>query len=232
MKTLYSIIFGVAVLGAIAWFWFVNNPSNPIRHITEPLYLQNVNYEYQKGFFALYKTTHADVVMFGDSHTFGINWNEALARQGIINRGIRGDITGGFLQRLDDVVKLHPKLCLIMGGINDLYSNVPVETIVKNYIQIIEELRKTNITVVMQATIYVAAERESSKEKNAEVTILNNKLHAYALRENILFIDINPYVCDNGYLNPEFTVDGLHLNAGGYALWLPEVEKALKSNGL
>jgi lysophospholipase L1-like esterase len=97
---------------------------------------------------------------------------------------------------------------------------------------LVKELRSKNITVVIQATLYVGVERESWKEKNEEVTLLNTELRAYSLRENIQFIDINPFVCKNSLLKPEFTVDGLHLTAGGYALWLPEVEKALVSNGI
>ena len=180
----------------------------------------------------MYKTTHADVVMFGDSHMFGINWNEALAREGVINRGIRGDVTEGFLQRLDEVFNLHPKVCFVMGGINDLYANIPVKTIVKNYFKMVEELQSKNITVVIQATLYVGTDRESYSQKNKEVTILNTELRNYALKENIRFIDINPMVCENTVLNSKFTVDGLHLNAGGYALLIPEIEKALVSNGL
>lgn len=228
------VIFGLLSLltcAVIGW-WAVHFFSSSSLHNNEPIYLQNVNFEYQKGFFALYKTTHADVVMFGDSHMFGMNWNEALAREGVINRGIRGDVTEGFLQRLDEVFNLHPKVCFVMGGINDLYANIPVKTIVKNYFKMVEELRSKNITVVIQATLYVGTDRESYSQKNKEVTILNTELRNYALKENIRFIDINPMVCENTVLNSKFTVDGLHLNAGGYALLIPEIEKALVSNGL
>ncbi len=229
-----SVLFllGIVTVTATIWWWMKYHSTNSLFYNNEPIYLQNVNFEYQKGFFTLYKTSHADVVMFGDSHIFGINWNEALAREGVINRGIRGDITEGFLKRLDEVYTLHPKVCFVMGGINDLYANIPVHTILKNYYKMVEELRRNNIVVVIQATIYVGAGRESYIEKNKEVTILNNELRRYAQRENIRFIDINPFVCENSMLLSKFTVDGLHLTANGYALWLPEIEKALVSNGL
>ncbi|MBI3258477.1 MAG: hypothetical protein HYZ54_03200 [Ignavibacteriae bacterium] len=224
-------LLSVLILLATGWWVMYRFSSSPLRS-NEPIYLQNINFEYQKGFFALYKTTHADVVMFGDSHIFGINGNEALAREGVINRGIRGDVTEGFLKRLDEVYNLHPKLCFVMGGINDLYANIPVETIVKNYCKIVEGLRSQNITVIIQATLYVGSERGSYSEKNKEVTILNNELRHFALRENIRYIDINPIISENTVLKSKFTVDGLHLNALGYALWLPEIEKELVSNGL
>lgn len=229
-----KVVFGLLslLICAVIGWWAVHYFSGTSLQNNEPVYLQNVNFEYQKGFFALYKTTHADVVMFGDSHMFGINWNEALARAGVINRGIRGDVTEGFLQRLDEVYNLHPKLCFVMGGINDLYANIAVDTIVKNCKKIVEELRSKNIIVVIHATMYVGTDRESYREKNKEVTELNNKLRNYTLKENITFIDINPMVCENTILKSKFTVDGLHLNAGGYALWIPEIEKVLVSNGL
>lgn len=225
-------VLGIVTIAVTAWWWAAHHFSNSLFPDNEPIYLQNVNFEYQKGFFALYKTKQADVVMLGDSHIFGINWNEALAREGVINRGIRGDVTEGFLKRLDEVYTLHPKVCFVMGGINDLYANIPVSTILKNYYKMVEELRRNNIVVVIHATIYVGIGRESYIEKNKEVTILNNELRSYAQREKIRFIDINPFVCENSMLLSKFTVDGLHLTANGYALWLPEIEKALVSNGL
>lgn len=180
----------------------------------------------------MYKTKQADIVMFGDSHTYGINWGEALGRTNIANRGIRGDILEGFIKRIDQVYALQPRICFVMGGINDFYAYVSVDKVVTQYCQLIEMLRSHNITVIIQATIYVGASLEDAIERNAQVTELNNKLRAYATANSLRFIDINPLISTHSALKPELTIEGLHLNANGYKLWLPEVEKVLIEEGL
>ena len=54
----------------------------------------------------------------------------------------------------------------------------------------------------------------------------------YAHKESIEYLDINSLVSKNGFLKNELTYDGLHLNAEGYSLWIPEVEKILIKYGL
>lgn len=178
------------------------------------------------------KLRKADVVMLGDSHTYTLNWSEALGRPAIANRGIRGDIIEGFLKRVDEVTLLQPRICFVMGGINDLYAYVSVDKVFTQYCELIEHLQSRHITVVVQATLYVSASREDADLRNAQVTELNTKLRAYATAHTIRFIDINPLISEHAALKPELTIDGLHLNARGYQLWLPEVEKTLVAEGL
>ena len=66
----------------------------------------------------IYATKKADVVMLGDSLTSNVNWSELFDRR-IINRGVGGDITDGYLQRLKYVYDLKPKKVFINGGTND-----------------------------------------------------------------------------------------------------------------
>lgn len=191
------------------------------------LYLQNANYQIQTGMYDLYKTSQADVVMLGDSLTFNANWNELLNRNYVANRGISNDITAGYLHRLDYVYKLNPKLCFIEGGVNDLYSNYHANEVGRNMIQIVEEMQRHHIVPILQSTLYVASGWNKSSEKNQEIRELDQFLAAYAARKGIVFLDINRLVSQNGFLRDDFTPDGIHLNAKGYALWTAEVEKVL-----
>ncbi len=233
-KLLLGILCALALGAGVVYWLRTSDPTAelPLISTFQPLYLQNVNYLYQKEIYSLYKTQKADVVMFGDSHTYSINWSEALGRPAIANRGIRGDILQGFIKRIDNVIALQPKVCFLMGGINDFYAYVSVDKVFTQYCELIDTLRSHNISVVLQATLYVGAARADADERNKQVTELNTKLRAYATAHSLRFIDINPLISEQEALKTEMTVDGLHLNARGYQLWLPEVEKALVAEGL
>ena len=58
--------------------------------------------------------------MLGNSLTNRISWNELLVRDDIANRGIGSDITAGFINRINFVFNVKPKICFIEGGVNDL----------------------------------------------------------------------------------------------------------------
>lgn len=198
----------------------------------EPLYLQNKNYLLQTALFDLYTTEHADVVMLGNSLTEWVEWNELLGRKNIANRGIAGDVTGGYLHRLEQIYKLKPKLCFIEGGINDLYADVPVDIVVEQYVKIVEEFRSHSIIPVMQSTLFVSPKWRDAAAKNKEVAELNTQLEEFAKNNSIEFINLNAVMSINSLLRDELTHDGIHLTAAGYKIWGAAADQMLRKYGL
>lgn len=192
----------------------------------------NPNYIYEMALYDIYKTKQADIVMLGNSITHGVKWNELLGREKVIERGIPSDNLEGFISRLDYIYKLKPKVCFIMGGINDIYNWTPIEKIFQNYTRILKELKLRNIKVVIQSTLYVNGKYPSAADRNLQVENLNKMLLDYAKKNNIEFIDLNVKLSTNKYLNTDVTYDGLHLNAKGYRIWGREVESMLSKMGL
>lgn len=94
----------------------------------------------------------AKIVMLGDSITEGVDWNEILQDNIVVNRGISGDTTSGLLKRIHHVVELSPSIVFIMIGVNDFGSRINIDTVFNNYKSIIEILRGKGITVVVQGT--------------------------------------------------------------------------------
>lgn len=165
--------------------------------------------------------------MLGNSLTYNANWSEILNRKNIANRGIASDITTGYLHRLGYVYRLNPKICFIEGGVNDLYSNDSVKNIIHNFISIVDSLRSHGIIPVIQSTLFVGHKYPQATEKNKQIRALDEQLAGFALKNSIEFLDINLLVSRDGFLRKELTYDGIHLNARGYALWAPEVERVL-----
>lgn len=170
--------------------------------------------------------------MLGNSITFGVNWNELMGRTAIVNRGIGSDNTYGFLHRMEYVYKLHPKICCVMGGINDIYQEIPVEKIFENYKKIVEELRAHKIIPVIQSTLFVSPKWRKYTEKNLEAVKLDSLLAEYAQQNKIDFINLNAVMSKDNLLMEELTFDGVHLTAKGYALWRDELEKVFQRHGI
>ncbi len=191
-------------------------------------YKQNPNYDYELALYKIYKKKRADIVMLGNSITHGVNWNELLGRDNIIERGIPADILPGFIARLKFVFDLNPKVVCIMGGINDVYNWTPVEEIFKNYVKIIDSLRNKKIKVIVQSTLFVAKKYQSSADRNSEVDKLDKLLQSYCNTNGIEYIDLNSRMTKEKCLREELTHDGLHLNASGYKIWADELDKVLR----
>ncbi|MDH3251877.1 MAG: GDSL-type esterase/lipase family protein [Ignavibacteria bacterium] len=200
--------------------------------LPEKPFLSNRNYRLQTELYEVYRTDSATVVMLGNSITFGVQWNELMGRSGIVNRGIGSDVTEGFLHRLEYVYRLHPALCCIMGGINDIYNDIPVDSIFSTYALITRELRGHDITPVIQSTLYVSPRWKRAAEKNRDVIALNRLLETYAREEGIDYLDLNDVLSADGVLKDEVTYDGVHLNALGYRLWRDRLETMLKKHSL
>ncbi len=185
----------------------------------EPLFRRNPNYRLQTELYSIYKTQRATIVMLGNSITQGVEWQELLGRPDVVNRGIGSDVTEGYLNRLTNIYALHPRVVCVMGGINDLYSNVPVEAVFQNYRTLLEELVANKITPVVQSTLYVSPKWHNSKTKNREVALLNELLKQYTSSRNITYLDLNSVLSLDSELLSEYTWDGVHLTASAYKRW-------------
>jgi lysophospholipase L1-like esterase len=210
-------------------------------------YLNNPIYQREIEFYKIYKPVNTKIVMLGNSLTHGVNWNMLLGRNDVAEMGIVSDILAGFLNRVSYVTKLKPKVCFVLGGLNDLYQWIPVETIFADYGRVVERLRRNGIKVVIQSTLYAGKEwgkdwlaqnnpeadaASVNAERNIQVDKLNRMLKDYAKNNDIEFIDLNSLMSRGNFLRSELTYDGVHLNAAGYKIWGREIEQVLRKMGI
>ena len=182
-------------------------------------YLKNSSYLIQTELYNVYRMRRAKIVMLGNSITQGVNWNELINRKDVIERGISGDLTSGFLHRLQYIYNLKPRICFIMGGINDMFYGRQVDEIFKNITKIVDSLKLHNIKIVLQSTLFVKNGTPLLDIINERVKSLNIQLKNYASINNIIFLDINKKLSIDNHLKEEYTVDGVHLSALGYKIW-------------
>lgn len=163
-------------------------------------------------------TPQVAVVMVGDSLTAGVNWSEVFPDIKIANRGVSGDRTIDILNRIEPILKLHPKKAFVLVGLNDFATGVSVDQAFKTYIKLIEILRQNNIEVYVQSTIECS--RLRCGKQDDKVIELNTRLQSYTNEQQLVFIDLNTQLSSKRLgLLPKYTVDGSHLTVDGYVIW-------------
>ena len=181
-------------------------------------YFENINYKNET---SLYKYYHkqGNIVMLGNSITYRVNWNELLDRNDIINRGINNDITEGFLNRISDIVNVNPKICFIMGGVNDIRRGVAPLIVKTNIKKLIGILQNNKIKPVIFSILYVADTHPDYYKVNAKIKQANELIKETCKNTNTAFIDLNEKLGNNNILRKEYSLDGLHLTGLAYQKW-------------
>jgi lysophospholipase L1-like esterase len=181
----------------------------------------------------------ACVVLIGDSIT--AKW-QSLARTSqlpglqIINRGIPSDSTAHMLSRFNhDVVQLHPRVVVILGGINDI-ERIPLPQIEQNLASMAETAEQHGIHVVL-ATLPPTGEYDPDEISGAEqisghyqIQSLNNWLKNFADQKHYTLVDYHSALADDrGYYLKGLTTDGVHPTPEGYERMEPLLREAIQS---
>lgn len=189
-----------------------------------------------------------DIVFFGDSITDGWDVNTVFADYGVIvNNGIGGDRAHIMAERFQcDVLDLKPRLCVFMGGVNNifeldaLYESKDLDGYIKKRSEIFELLDKSWRKILGMA-----------KENNQKMLVCSVMPLYESYRGNFVFdmdillkalcneygftyVDYFSNVCneDNRTTKPGITREGLHPIEAGYKIMenilRPELDKILK----
>jgi lysophospholipase L1-like esterase len=163
-----------------------------------------------------------DIVFLGDSITDG--WDDAgefFPGLPYVNRGIAGQATSDMLLRFrKDVVELRPMAVVIMAGAGDVALGLPIEETRRNLASMADIARAHEIDVVFASNLPVKdyAQTRAGERPPGGLDELNAWIKGYALSSENGFVDFKPAVSDErGMLRKEFSEDGVHLNARGYA---------------
>lgn len=112
----------------------------------------------------------------------------------------------------------------IMIGINDICA-ISSETFLEQFSDAINKIREyqPNAIIYIQSIIGVTRSLELSNPTlfdNSYVHERNLFLKDIADGEKIIFLDLfSNFIDDDGYLNHEYSSDGIHLNPSNYKLW-------------
>lgn len=111
----------------------------------------------------------------------------------------------------------------IMLGINDLATGTS-ESFAEYYKGVIDHIHaaQPNAIIYIQSIINISAERDAQGDaiSNANINEKNALLSQLANNDYIYYLNVNEVLTDsNGYLNADYTSDGIHLGGGSLSLW-------------
>jgi acyl-CoA thioesterase-1 len=143
------------------------------------------------------------------------------------NAGVTGDTSEGALKRLDEVLRAQPKLVIVALGANDIFRNVPRETLHRNLLSIVQTLQAHGISVIL-----VGLETDDVKTDYARA--LRGMYERIAEEEKVALV---PFMLKGVFGNPELlAADGMHPNGKGYRVVaqniLPSVLSFFREKGL
>ena len=162
----------------------------------------------------------------------------------VYNRGIGGDVTDGLLERMDEsIFDLEPKKVFINIGTNDISRpEYKRERLMSQYrkilMQIQARLPETKIYVMSYYPVnreLPGADPEAVKAQfgartNAELKEVNAEVEKMAEELGCTYINVFDYIDANddikdekGQLKAEYTVEGMHMYANGYAVVLEKL---------
>jgi lysophospholipase L1-like esterase len=196
------------------------------------------------------------VVLIGDSITSkwqGLAQTKQLSGLQIINRGVPGDFTSNMLSRFDhDVVQLHPRVVVILGGINDIVR-IPLPSIEQNLASMAETAEQHGISVVLAtlpptgpprgeydpdalAGAHIPGHDESVSRHDEilsghnEIQALNDWIKNFANQKHYILVDYHSALADDrGYYLKGLTTDGVHPSVAGYERMEPLLREAIQS---
>lgn len=203
------------------------------------------NYFYSRKNRELSSTTKTlpRVILFGDSRME--MWGDQLKIDGyqIINRGIGGETTSQLLLRVEnDILAINADKVVIQVGINDLKTIVFFENrkdkiineTKNNILDIVNKLKAKEVNVYLM-TIIPASEPIGlwrffwSEEIDRQVKSTNRFIRQQH-GKNVTIIDSAPIFNHGEKLNPEYTLDTLHMNNAGYSVLADLLTKTLQQN--
>ena len=176
------------------------------------------------------------VVFMGNSITDAwIKVNPAFfnSHPNYLDRGIGGQTTPQMLIRFrQDVIDLHPKVVLILAGINDIAGNTGPSSLgmIEDNLASMAQLAKANSIKVILCSVlpaYTIPWRQGI-EPIQKIIDLNKWIKEFASKNNFIYLDYYSAMVDGRKgLPANYSKDGVHPTAEGYAVMEPMAVKAI-----
>jgi lysophospholipase L1-like esterase len=167
------------------------------------------------------------IVLIGDSMMAYFPVKAFELESSIHNLGIPGDTTIGVLNRIDQVIKLKPKIVILQIGLNDfvltkLDKEESFENILTIRHQLLENCPDSQVYIFSLTPI-------NQKDFKDQLYLLNrnpndakvlNKMLEKVIDEHHFINIYDQLIDENGNLKLSLTRDGIHLNQKGYQVYL------------
>ncbi len=165
------------------------------------------------------------IIFCGNSITDGGEWQELFSDLNIVNRGISGDVSQGVIDRLDEMIAMHPSKFFLLIGVNDLARGTAVNLVAENIQKIITQFsdKSPETKIYLQSILPVNAQFNKFSthvNKTDSIINLNGLLKKICAKGAATYVDLfSKFIDTNNRMDASLTNDGLHLTGKGYMLW-------------
>ncbi|MBD3168581.1 MAG: hypothetical protein GF307_03790 [candidate division Zixibacteria bacterium] len=161
------------------------------------------------------------IVFFGASITERWDFDKYFPGKSYVNRGAGGQYASQMVGRFyQDVLDLKPKSTIIKICAINLDSNLDIKQSTDAVRAMIDLAEAHNIEPIMATVIPVTEGYDKSHpdtDYTGKIKDLNRWIESYAAKRNLRIVDYFGYLSDSmGYLEDEYSDDGLHPNDKGY----------------
>jgi lysophospholipase L1-like esterase len=145
----------------------------------------------------------------------------------VLNRGVNGERTDEIAARFDrDVLSAHPRIVIVLGGVNDVYQGLPAEHATRQLRAMYDRAIAAGIAVIAASIIPY---NSATRSQNVEMHDINAWIAAQAAKDpRLTFVDTRAAVAAPG--NPDRlsgSPDGLHPDVNGYRAMALAIEPAV-----
>lgn len=166
------------------------------------------------------------LVFLGDSNTAaGGNWGRRVLGNPVsaINLGVSNYTIRQVAFMVPRATEYRPSVVAIMAGTNDILANrASVEQIRGDFDFLMDALGRAH-----QKSIVTLIPLSSDARFTPEIEAANTVIQEIATRHGAAVIDLNSAIAAGGRLQPEMTVDGVHLSAKALNIWADQIGRAL-----
>jgi lysophospholipase L1-like esterase len=174
-----------------------------------------------------------DLIFDGDSITdfwqsrSKFVWAKHYGKLNAFDFGIAGDKTQNMLWRLQNgqVDNLHPKLIVVLIGINNSGDGLKATQIADGIKAVVEEYRKRcpDAAILLQG-IFPRGQSPTDPAR-AQVKAVNQIISQFADGKNVIYIDFgDKFLEPDGTISANTMSDFLHPTAKGYQIWADAIQ--------
>lgn len=176
------------------------------------------------------------VIFYGNSITdawINVSPDFFKTNPSYLDRGIGGQTTPQMLIRFrQDVIDLHPKVVIILAGINDIAGNTGPSTLdmIENNLASMAQLAKSNNIKVILCSVLPAytIPWRAGIDPIQKIIDLNKWIKDFTHKNNFIYLDYYSVMADERKgLPAKYSKDGVHPTAEGYAVMEPLAVKAI-----
>ncbi|MFM7470967.1 MAG: GDSL-type esterase/lipase family protein [Nodosilinea sp. LVE1205-7] len=168
-------------------------------------------------------------ILLGDSLTLWFPAQLLPGHRSWLNQGISGENSRGLLTRLNLLDHNTPDTIFMMIGINDLIWGGADADLVGNIRAAVQYLKTSHpqAQIVVQSILPHGGPEATWEGRDRLLRVtpqrivgINSQIKQIASDNGVTYLNLYPlFVNGEGYLRPDLTTDGLHLNGNGYLVW-------------